>query len=77
MTLIGVKPSTKDVDFIAPEVREHDYLAKQLKAPGYKRATGSDGYEMERVSSSTFFVATAFTRRNCWIPLLRRGGTPS
>lgn len=41
MTLIGVKPSTKDVDFIAPNVKEHDYLAKQLKALGYKQATGA------------------------------------
>jgi hypothetical protein len=41
MTLIGVKPSTKDVDFIAPKVREHDYLTKQLKVLGYKQATGS------------------------------------
>jgi hypothetical protein len=41
MTLIGVKPSTKDVDFIAPKVREHDYLTKQLKSLGYKQATGS------------------------------------
>ncbi len=41
LTLIGVKPSTKDVDFMAPEVREHDYLTKQLKALGYKQATGS------------------------------------
>jgi len=40
MTLLGVKPSTKDVDFIAPEVREHDYLTKQLKMLGYKQATG-------------------------------------
>jgi hypothetical protein len=41
MTLIGVKPSTKDIDFMAPKVREHDYLTRQLKALGYKRATGS------------------------------------
>ncbi len=26
MTLLGVKPSTKDIDFIAPREREHDYL---------------------------------------------------
>jgi len=31
MTLMGVKPSTKDVDFIAPKVREHDYLTKQYE----------------------------------------------
>ena len=41
MTLIGVKPSTKDVDFMAPNVKEHDYLIKQLKALGYKQVTGS------------------------------------
>ena len=41
MTLIGVKPSTKDVDFMAPKVKEHDYLTRQLKALGYKRATAS------------------------------------
>ena len=41
MTLMGVKPSTKDVDFMVPEVREHDYLTKQLAALGYNRVTGS------------------------------------
>ncbi len=41
MTLIGVKPSTKDIDFMSPEVKEYDYLTKQLKALGYKQATGS------------------------------------
>ncbi len=41
MTLIGLKPSTKDVDFMTPKVREHDYLTKQLKVLGYKQATGS------------------------------------
>jgi len=41
MTLIGVKPSTKDVDFITPKEKEHDYLVKQLDALGYKRVTGS------------------------------------
>jgi hypothetical protein len=41
MTLIGVKPSTKDVDFMSPSEKEHDYLIKQLKALGYKQVTGS------------------------------------
>ena len=41
MTLIGVKPSTKDVDFMIPNESEHDYLTKRLKALGYKRVTGS------------------------------------
>jgi hypothetical protein len=41
MTLMGVKPSTKDVDFIVPEEKEHDYLIKQIKALGYRQTTGS------------------------------------
>ena len=41
MTLMDVKPSTKDVDFMVPEEREHDYLIKQLKALGYRQTTGS------------------------------------
>ena len=41
MTLMGVKPSTKDVDFMAPEEKEHVYLTKQLKALGYKQITSS------------------------------------
>lgn len=41
MTLIGVKPSTKDADLIAPKVREHNYLTIQLKALGYKQVTGT------------------------------------
>jgi hypothetical protein len=40
MTLIGVKPSTKDVDLMAPEVKEYDYLTKKLKELGYKEGTG-------------------------------------
>ena len=41
MTLIGVKPSTKDVDFMSPNVREYAYLVKQLKALGYEQVTSS------------------------------------
>ena len=41
MTLAGIKPSTKDVDFMVPKEKEYDYLMKQLKALGYKQVTGS------------------------------------
>lgn len=41
MTLLGVKPSTKDVDFMVPKLKDHDYLVKQLKALGYKQTTAS------------------------------------
>ncbi|MDP8213087.1 MAG: hypothetical protein P9X22_07370 [Candidatus Zapsychrus exili] len=36
MTLIGVKASTKDVDFMLPVENEYSYLIKTLKSLGYK-----------------------------------------
>ncbi len=41
MTLLGVKPSTKDIDFMIPNIKEYTYLIKQLSALGYKQTTGS------------------------------------
>jgi len=41
MTLLGVKPSTKDVDFMIPHIKEFTYLTKQLRALGYNKTTGS------------------------------------
>ncbi|MGK2907468.1 MAG: DUF6036 family nucleotidyltransferase [Desulfuromonadales bacterium] len=40
MTLLGVKESTKDVYFMVPDTREHNYLMKQLPAMGYTQANG-------------------------------------
>ena len=40
MTLLGVKASTKDVDFMVPEIREYKYLTSLLADMGYKQATG-------------------------------------
>lgn len=41
MTLMDVKPSTKDVDFMVPVISEHKYLIKTLGELGYSRKTGS------------------------------------
>ena len=40
ITLMDVKPSTKDVDFIVPNVPEHVYLIRVLKELGYEQVTG-------------------------------------
>jgi hypothetical protein len=40
MTLLGVKASTKDVDFMVPALREYNYLTKQLPAMGYTQTNG-------------------------------------
>lgn len=41
LTLLDIKPSTKDVDFMVPVESEHKYLIKVLKDLGYKQTTGS------------------------------------
>ncbi|MGV7929683.1 MAG: hypothetical protein AB2L13_12380 [Spirochaetota bacterium] len=41
MTLMGVKSSTKDVDFMVPDISEHEYLTKRLRMLGYEAITGS------------------------------------
>jgi CRISPR/Cas system CMR-associated protein Cmr3 (group 5 of RAMP superfamily) len=39
MTLLEVKPSTKDVDFIIPDLAEYNYLIKILKDLDYEPVT--------------------------------------
>jgi hypothetical protein len=41
MTLMGIKPSTKDIDLLVPEEKEYKYLIKTIKQLGYKSARGS------------------------------------
>lgn len=41
MTLLDVKASTKDVDFMAPNLKEYNYLIKLLPAMGYAQTSGS------------------------------------
>lgn len=41
LTLLGVKPSTKDIDFMVPTESEYTYLIKILKDLGYEQKTGS------------------------------------
>lgn len=46
MTLLGVKESTKDVDFMVPNHREYNYLIGRLKDLGYKPVTAA-GWQRE------------------------------
>ena len=41
MTLLDVKESTKDVDFMVPNTQEYLYLIKILKDLGYRQITGA------------------------------------
>jgi len=40
LTLLSVKPSTKDIDLIVPNLDEYEYLVAILKQLGYKSASG-------------------------------------
>lgn len=40
LTLLNVKPSTKDIDLMVPNVYEHEYIISILKQLGYKSASG-------------------------------------
>ncbi|MFH0887817.1 MAG: DUF6036 family nucleotidyltransferase [Planctomycetota bacterium] len=40
LTLQNIKPSTKDVDLLVPDLKEYDYLVKTLAQLGYKPVTG-------------------------------------
>ena len=41
LTLMDIKPSTKDIDFIIPIVSEYRYLIRIIKNLGYRQITGS------------------------------------
>jgi hypothetical protein len=40
LTLLDIKPSTKDIDLIVPDLGEYEYLVDILKQLGYKPASG-------------------------------------
>lgn len=40
LTLLGVKPSTKDIDLMMPNIDEYEYLLRTIKELGYKAITG-------------------------------------
>ena len=41
LTILGLKESTKDIDFIVPNIDEYTYLIDTLKRLGYKSVTGN------------------------------------
>ena len=49
LTLLDIKPSTKDVDFIVPDELEYKYLIRTLKDLGYRQTTGSGWQRKEDI----------------------------
>jgi len=56
LTLLGIKPSTKDVDMIVPDEGEYRYLTKILKDLGYQQTTGSGWRKKEDLYVFDLFV---------------------
>lgn len=40
MTLLGVKASTRDIDFMVPNIKEYEYLLKVIQDLGYENVRG-------------------------------------
>jgi len=55
LTLLDIKPSTKDADFIVPIEPEYKYLIKILKDLGYQQTTGSGWRKKEDIYVFDFF----------------------
>jgi len=55
MTLLNVKPSTIDIDFLVPREDEHTYLIKTLKSAGYEEIITD-----RRLKSATEFLYDLF-----------------
>lgn len=64
MTLLGVKASTKDVDFMVPVASEYAYLVKTLKSLGYVPGSGAGWLKKVMDIYLIFFRATGFTQQN-------------
>jgi hypothetical protein len=55
LTLLDIKPSTKDVDFIVPDLSEYKYLIRTLKDLGYQQTTGSGWRKKGEIFIFDFF----------------------
>ena len=65
MTLLDVKPSTKDVDFMVPNMAEYNYLIRMLKELDYEPVTASGWQRKGDTSDSICFRVSASILPNC------------
>lgn len=64
MTLIGVKPSTKDIDFMVPDVKEYEKLINTLERIGYKPAKVGHGLSREEGINFDLFPGNSIHTTN-------------
>ena len=61
LTIQGIKPSTKDVDFIVPVAAEYAVLLRMLSRLGYRKCTGTgwsrdDGFVFDLFEGNRVYV---------------------
>jgi hypothetical protein len=61
LTLLNLKESTKDVDFLIPEQSEYRYLIKNMMDLGYKQTTGTGWQKNKGFIFDLFVGKTIFT----------------
>lgn len=72
LTLLNIKESTKDIDFIVPIESEHDYLIKILKDLGYSQKSSS-GWSRDDVYVFDLFKGNKVHTTNLLEPPLQEG----
>ncbi len=58
LTLLDIKASTKDVDFVVPVLKEHAYLTRNLEQMGYQRVTQSGWQRQGEIFQFDLFPGT-------------------
>ena len=70
LTILGLKESTKDIDFIVPNINEYTYLIATLKKIGYKSAAGNGWSRNEKYVFDLFRGKFVHTTELLESPLL-------
>lgn len=76
LTLLNIKESTKDVDFIIPEEGEYRYLIRVLKDLGYESKTGAGWAKDEGFIFELYNGKRVFTTELLESPLKEGNNTP-
>lgn len=76
ITLLDLKESTKDIDFIIPNEIEYRYLVKLLKSLGYSQKTGSGWTKDDGFIFGLYVGKTIFTTELLESPLKEGNNIP-
>ena len=69
LTLLNLKDSTKDIDFLIPEAQEYKYLVKTIMDLGYERKTGTGWQKRQGFIFDLYLGKTIFTTELLESPL--------